>query len=340
MVETAYTQIALSPQPQSDKTQEPTRSADAPKEAAQANADFKMFGDDGLSFWDFVDMINPLQHIPVVSTAYRAITGDEIDPGARMAGGTLYGGPIGLAASAFNVILEHGTGKDAGEHVIAWFDGEEAPTDAQPVYADNSQAAPSALASSFAPGLPASETDAFAAGEASLRMAELEAFMNPSIAKEVPLPVTSIKQDQADRGSASAGTWAAPKDLPPPESLFEQPVKQAVTPPPNTISAPAPAVTQAGGQTLSTPGQYPGFQAKSTHNDSLDALRAFARDVQAQRLQQQGQEVKKPQESPAAAPANPVQTNTSSLSQTQDNAWFADMMSRNMEQYNNTGPKG
>lgn len=339
MVETTYTQIALSPQQQSEKAQEQTRSVDTSQDGAQtqANADFKMFGDDGLSFWDFVDMINPLQHIPVVSTAYRAITGDEIDPASRMAGGTLYGGPIGLAASAFNVILEHGTGKDAGEHVIAWFDGDEAPTEAQPVYADNNQGAPSALASSFAPDLPASESDAFAAGEASLRMAELEAFMNPNLAKEVPLPAATVNTDQAtNKGSASAGTWAAPKDLPSPASLFEEPVKKAVTPVPNTISAPETNTTA----NAATSPQYGGFQATTSHNDSLDALRAFARDVQAQRLQQQGQDIKKAQKPTSVAPTNPVQTNTSSLSQTQDNAWFADMMSRNMDQYTNTGPKG
>ena len=45
------------------------------------------FGADGLTFGDVLDVINPLQHIPVVSTIYRAITGDEISPGARVAGG-------------------------------------------------------------------------------------------------------------------------------------------------------------------------------------------------------------------------------------------------------------
>lgn len=338
MVETAYTQIALSAQP--DKAPDQTHSTSAPAETAKADGEFKMFGDDGLSFWDFVDMINPLQHIPVVSTAYRAITGDEIDPGARMAGGTLYGGPIGLAASAFNVILEQGTGKDAGEHVVSWFSDEDSPNDAQPVYASTDQTAPSAMSASFAAGLPASEAEAFAAGQASLRMAELEAFMNPNIAKEVPMPVSATQSDKTDKASASAGTWAAPKDLPPPASLFEEPVKRAVTPPPNTISAPEPAPAPQATQNVATSGQYAGFQAKSTHNDSLDALRAFARDVQAQRMQQQGQDIQKSQKQAPAAPVNPVPTSTSSLSQTQDNAWFADMMSRNMEQYSNTGPKG
>jgi hypothetical protein len=37
--------------------------------------------DEGPTFAEFLDIINPLQHIPVVSTIYRAITGDQISPG-------------------------------------------------------------------------------------------------------------------------------------------------------------------------------------------------------------------------------------------------------------------
>lgn len=81
--------------------------------------EFQAFGDDGLTFWDFLDIINPLQHIPVISTFYRSITGDEIDPAAKIAGGALYGGPIGAIASLIDVAVEHGTGKDIGEHALA-----------------------------------------------------------------------------------------------------------------------------------------------------------------------------------------------------------------------------
>ena len=85
--------------------------------------DFKLFGEDGFTFRDFVDMINPLQHIPVVGTIYRAVTGDEIDPGAKMFGSTVLGGPIGAVASLFDVIIKHNTGKDVGEHTVAMFTG-------------------------------------------------------------------------------------------------------------------------------------------------------------------------------------------------------------------------
>ncbi len=38
------------------------------------------------TFDDFIDVINPLQHLPIVSTLYRALTGDEISPQARAVG--------------------------------------------------------------------------------------------------------------------------------------------------------------------------------------------------------------------------------------------------------------
>jgi len=86
---------------------------------------FLPFGADGFTFDDFIDIINPLQHIPIVSTLYRQMTGDQIDPGSRVGGGTLFGGPIGLVSSVINVIVDETTGKDVGEHVLALLEGEE-----------------------------------------------------------------------------------------------------------------------------------------------------------------------------------------------------------------------
>lgn len=79
---------------------------------------FEPFGKDGVSFLDFLDIINPLQHIPLVSTLYRKITGDEIDPASRLAGSALYGGPIGAVSSLIEVIVEFNTGKTIGEHAL------------------------------------------------------------------------------------------------------------------------------------------------------------------------------------------------------------------------------
>jgi len=86
----------------------------------------EIFGEDGLTVYDLLDVINPLQHIPLVSTIYRNLTGDQIDPAARLAGSTLFFGPIGAAAAAVSVVVDRSTGKDVGEHVVALFQGEDA----------------------------------------------------------------------------------------------------------------------------------------------------------------------------------------------------------------------
>lgn len=76
-------------------------------------------GKDELTFGDLLSVINPLQHIPVVSTLYRWITGDTIKPAARVVGGALYGGPIGLVGAAFNAIVEEVKGRDIGAQIVA-----------------------------------------------------------------------------------------------------------------------------------------------------------------------------------------------------------------------------
>lgn len=77
-----------------------------------------------ISFGDILDIINPLQHLPVIGNMYRAITGDTISAGAQMAGGALFGGPIGLLTSAINAGLEAATGQNAGGHLLALLGGD------------------------------------------------------------------------------------------------------------------------------------------------------------------------------------------------------------------------
>ena len=86
---------------------------------AAPGAESKPAGEEGFSFWDFLDIINPLQHIPIISTIYRAITRDEISPSSRVVGGALFGGPIGFAVALVNVAVEGASGKDVGANVVA-----------------------------------------------------------------------------------------------------------------------------------------------------------------------------------------------------------------------------
>jgi hypothetical protein len=87
----------------------------------------QLWGEDGFTFGDLIDLINPLQHIPGVATLYREFTGDQIAPGARLLGGSLFGGIPGAVSSLINVAIEDSTGKDIGEHVVALFSDADAP---------------------------------------------------------------------------------------------------------------------------------------------------------------------------------------------------------------------
>lgn len=69
-------------------------------------AGVKLFGDDGFNFRDVLDLINPIQHIPIVGNIYRKLTGDDAAPAIRIAGGALFGGPLGAAFAAANVALK------------------------------------------------------------------------------------------------------------------------------------------------------------------------------------------------------------------------------------------
>lgn len=108
-------EVALSPHPEDTSTE-------------GSLGHLSLFGEDGFEFSDLIDVVNPLQHLPFVSTMYRENTGDELGAVPRVAGATLFFGPIGLVSSLANVFIEGSTGKDMGEHVADWVlpdDGSE-----------------------------------------------------------------------------------------------------------------------------------------------------------------------------------------------------------------------
>ena len=80
-------------------------------------------GPDGSpTFADLLDIINPLQHIPIVSSIYRAITGDEIGAAPRAFGGFLYGGPLGALAAGLTGLFEEASGGNIVTHVASLVD--------------------------------------------------------------------------------------------------------------------------------------------------------------------------------------------------------------------------
>ncbi|TQV79230.1 tetratricopeptide repeat protein [Denitrobaculum tricleocarpae] len=70
-------------------------------------------------FWDLVDVVNPMQHIPVVASIYRDVTEDEIKPAAKIAGGTLFGGVLGFASSIFDSVVEEASGQDMTQTAVS-----------------------------------------------------------------------------------------------------------------------------------------------------------------------------------------------------------------------------
>lgn len=127
------------------------------------------------SFWDFLDLINPLQHIPVVNTIYREITGDTIKPEMKLAGGAALGGVFGLVTSLADVIFEQETGKDISSTMVAsiFGDSKDAPVQTASLATKAAEIAPAA-------GKP-----------------DLQAAMQP--VAPLPLPsITGSKEDERD----------------------------------------------------------------------------------------------------------------------------------------------
>ena len=75
------------------------------------------------SFHNLLDIINPLEHLPIIGTIYRAITHTHIGIPERIAGDALYGGLWGAVSGAADAAFEAITGKDFGSTVLALFTG-------------------------------------------------------------------------------------------------------------------------------------------------------------------------------------------------------------------------
>ncbi len=80
---------------------------------------FKLWENDEFSFGDLVDVINPLQHIPIIATIYRNWTHDKIGFAPRVIGGAIWGRIGGLVTGLINSAVEWFTGKDIGDHIYS-----------------------------------------------------------------------------------------------------------------------------------------------------------------------------------------------------------------------------
>ena len=81
--------------------------------------DFSLWQNSAFGFGDLIDIVNPLQHVPIVATIYRNLTGDQIGMAPRMIGGALWGRIGGFISGVVNSVVEFFTGKDIGDHIYA-----------------------------------------------------------------------------------------------------------------------------------------------------------------------------------------------------------------------------
>jgi len=59
-----------------------------------------------VTFEELLRALNPLHHIPVVGTIYRAVTGEEIQPAFRVLGALVTGGPVSAITAALTSLIE------------------------------------------------------------------------------------------------------------------------------------------------------------------------------------------------------------------------------------------
>ncbi|MDX5367164.1 MAG: hypothetical protein LPK88_12025 [Alphaproteobacteria bacterium] len=187
-----------------------------------------------LSFADLVDTLNPLQHIPVVSEIYRHVTGDAITPQARVAGGTLYGGPVGGIASVLSLAISGNAGQGAGDALLASFMGGDAAQQTQIASAEE----PARTAEEAAREAPAAEAPLTTASITAKRPAEAPA--RPA-APAPQMPMAKLSPEAFDALLGAFGDPTALRDAT--ASLMDADEDEAVL-----LSSPAtgPAPADAG----------------------------------------------------------------------------------------------
>lgn len=223
----------------------------AAAKAAAATIDPKV-KDKSFGFWDLVDIINPLQHIPIVNSIYRHVTGDEIGSVARVAGGALYGGVVGAAFGAANAVAAYETdGKDISDIALTKVgiikpDGELASSGK-----DGQVHFPSAIPSPSAPaGLPMVEVRPLASVETKNDSVEL-ANIETSSGSALAMPSAKDLNDIAP--------GSAPLQEDKPASATNELV----------MDVPKPDVQQNMLQALA---KYEAMQRKSVQNSSAPAI--------------------------------------------------------------------
>lgn len=218
--------------------------SDAAKAAARSPSDAEKASQKGasdkphMSFWDFVDIVNPLQHIPVVGTIYREITHDTIRAPAKIAGSALYGGPIGLALAVGDQIIEAKSGKSVEGHVMALFRGDK------PAASDTMLAANEPAAELTENEIDALTVDRAPAAPSPVQVALLDAptaTPAPVAATQMPANPVAVTQVAAAQPVAPPAAAAAPASGPDPRLVAARAriIAAQAAMPPASLAAPA-----------------------------------------------------------------------------------------------------
>jgi hypothetical protein len=283
-----------------------------PGGAGPAAADSHAWKNGSFSFHDVLDTLNPLQHLPVISTLYRWVTGDEPGNVASIVGDTLYGGPIGLAAGLFTAAFKAETGKEPGEMVASAITGEDDGQLLSGTATAQAGAAPAPAATTPAPAATATAaaTSPAATANATSTTAAATAAQVPVISAAQPIvvsaaaphpflplfrsppPVAAAAESSSATGSSEQAFLAQSATYR--RSIYGQP-----------HSAPIPLQLTGPQQSFAVPRRPPAaLPAPTSANATLppnvpidipqrmmDALDKYARMKQQQEQQQRGQQV-------------------------------------------------
>ena len=204
-------------QPDTDANAYPTATASAGAVArttavASAGGGVKsFFGPDGPSFRDVLDTINPLNHIPIVSDIFASATGHEPSTASKLAGGAIFGGPIGLVASLTGVIFEDVNGKTPGNAVYAALTGSSSDTDTMVASNDAKPSAQMAKVDTAVEPVDATELASLDTASGSTNDAMTVANMQADAAQSAPVTPGSTGNPVLDLYGNSSSAHASYK---------------------------------------------------------------------------------------------------------------------------------
>lgn len=197
---------------------------------------------DGPSFSDVLDILNPLQHIPIINSLYQHLTGDTEGAVADVAGGTLWAGPIGLISSLVDLSMRADGGKSASDRLLSWLGLEGDESDTAVAQSGAQSDAPAEAANPAQPTSPAAQT--VAPGVLAAMAA----------ATPVAPPVRGKAKDAAEKDDDKNAPQQRGDYLVFGPAGSAQPL--ALSPTPAPVVAPSPATAQNQGGSVGRQGDY------------------------------------------------------------------------------------